>query len=131
MIRAYILDDEPLAVLRLTRLLEATGRVTIAGSATDPEAALAFLNAQAVDVLFLDIQMPGLTGFELLARLTTNPLVVFTTAYDQYALNAFDVNSIDYLLKPVEEERLRRALDKIERLASSPGTGDVRALARA
>jgi two-component system, LytTR family, response regulator len=134
MIRAYVVDDEPLAVQRLTRLLEATGRVAIAGSATDPEAALAFLNAQAVDaldVVFLDIQMPGLTGFELLGRLTTNPLVVFTTAYDRYALNAFDVNSIDYLLKPIEEERLRRALDKIERVVSSSGTGDVRALARA
>jgi two-component system LytT family response regulator len=128
MIRAYIVDDEKLAVQRLTRLLEATGRVAIAGSATDPEAALTVLNAHPVDVLFLDIQMPELTGFELLARLKTNPLVVFTTAYDQYALNAFAVNSIDYLLKPIEEERLRRALDKIERLT---GTGDVRALARA
>jgi two-component system LytT family response regulator len=131
MIRAYIVDDETLAVQRLTRMLEATGRVAIAGAATDPEAALAFLNAHPVDVLFLDIQMPELTGFELLARLTTNPLVVFTTAYDRYALNAFDVNSIDYLLKPIEDERLRRALDKIERLASSSGTGDVRSLARA
>jgi two-component system LytT family response regulator len=138
MLKAYIVDDEPLAVQRLTRLLEATGRVAIAGSTTDPEAALAFLNAQqvdVVDVVFLDIQMPGLTGFELLARLTTNPLVVFTTAYDQYALNAFDVNSIDYLLKPIEPERLDRTIDKIEKM----GTGkihpspfsDVRGLARA
>jgi len=143
MLKAYIVDDEPLAVQRLTRLLEATGRVAIAGSTTDPEAALAFLNAQqvdVVDVVFLDIQMPGLTGFELLARLTTNPLVVFTTAYDQYALNAFDVNSIDYLLKPIEPERLERAIDKIEQLGTGLGTGgrrdpspipDVHALARA
>jgi two-component system LytT family response regulator len=129
MIRAYIVDDEPLAVKRLVRMLEATGRVEIAGSTTDPEAALAFLNTHAVDALFLDIQMPALTGFELLEQLETQPLVVFTTAYDRYALNAFDVNSIDYLLKPVEPERLDRALDKLQRLATGPAT-DVRALAR-
>lgn len=152
MLSAYIVDDERLAVQRLTRMLESTKRVEIAGSETDPEAALTFLNANRVDVLdvlFLDIQMPGLTGFELLERLTSDPLVVFTTAYDRYALNAFEVNSIDYLLKPIEQDRLNRALDKIDRLgtglgASSGGTGlggnvnrdpspipDVRALARA
>ena len=134
MLRAYVLDDERLAVKRLTRLLGATGRVEIAGSSTDPEAALAFLQANAVDVVFLDIQMPGLTGFELLERLDTHPLVIFTTAYDQYALNAFTVNSIDYLLKPIEAERLDRALDKLERLTTAhPGhrpAPDLRALAR-
>ena len=133
MIRAYVVDDEPLAVKRLVRMLEATGRVTIAGQTTDPEEALAFLNAQPVDALFLDIQMPGLTGFELLERLETQPLVIFTTAYDRYALNAFDVNSIDYLLKPVEPERLDRALDKLQRIGQ-PGhhsqSPDIKALAR-
>ena len=129
MIRAYVVDDEPLAVKRLTRMLEVTGRVELAGSAIDPEEALAFLNGHAVDVLFLDVQMPGLTGFELLERLDRQPFVIFTTAYDRYALNAFDVNSIDYLLKPVETERLERALDRIERLAAQPAP-DVRALAR-
>jgi two-component system, LytTR family, response regulator len=129
MLRAYIVDDERLAVQRLTRLLKASGRVQIVGSETDPEAALAFLQGHPVDVLFLDIQMPGLTGFELLERLETPPLVIFTTAYDQYALNAFDVNSIDYLLKPIEPERLERALDKLERLRGQPRP-DVRALAR-
>lgn len=114
-IRAYVVDDEPLAVKRLTRMLEATGRVELAGTATDPEAALTFLNARSVDVLFLDIQMPGLTGFELLERLDAQPLVIFTTAYDRYALEAFDVNSIDYLLKPIEPERLDRALEKAAR----------------
>ncbi len=129
MLRAYIVDDERLAVQRLTRLLKTSGRVQIVGSETDPEAALAFLQGHPVDVLFLDIQMPGLTGFELLERLETPPLVIFTTAYDQYALNAFDVNSIDYLLKPIEPERLERALDKLERLRGQPRP-DVRALAR-
>jgi len=128
--RAYIVDDERLAVERLTRLLTATGRVAIAGSATDPEAALASLRELPVDVLFLDIQMPGLTGFELLARLERQVTVVFTTAFDRYALDAFAVNSIDYLLKPIDAERLDRALDKIERFAGQ-AQPDVRALARA
>jgi two-component system LytT family response regulator len=121
MLRIYIVDDEPLAVKRLARMIEATGRVEIVGSTNDPEAALEFLRTHSVDALFLDIQMPGLTGFELLAQLDAQPLVIFTTAYDRYALEAFDVNSIDYLLKPIEPERLDRALDKLERL-QRPGT---------
>ena len=129
MIRAYVLDDERLAVERLKRLLLATGRVEIAGAETDPEAALAFLQTHSVDALFLDIQMPGLTGFELLERLEAPPFVIFTTAFDRYALHAFGVNSIDYLLKPIEPERLDRALDKLERVAGQPKP-DMRALAR-
>ena len=129
MMRAYVVDDERLAVQRLTRLLEATGRVQVVGSALDPEAAVEFLRGHDVDVVFLDIQMPGLTGFELLERLDRNPLVIFTTAYDEYALDAFAVNSIDYLLKPIEPARLDRALDKLERLAADPRP-DVKALAR-
>ena len=129
MLRAYIVDDERLAVERLTRLLEATGRVRVAGSTTDPETAVAELRERDVDVLFLDIQMPGLTGFDLLQRLDQDVPVVFTTAYDQYALDAFAVNSVDYLLKPIEAERLERALDKLARLAGQPRS-DVRALAR-
>lgn len=139
MIRAFVVDDERLAVQRLTRMLEATGRVDVVGSATDPEAALERLQSELVDVLFLDIQMPGLTGFQLLARLDRDVPVVFTTAYDQYALHAFDVNSIDYLLKPIEADRLQRALDRIERRSATgarssqgdlPPIPDVRALAR-
>ena len=125
LLRAYVLDDERLAVQRLSRLLTDTGRVEIAGSATDPEEALAFLRRNPVHVLFLDIQMPGMNGFELLARLDREIPVVFTTAYDKYALNAFEVNSIDYLLKPVERDRLDRALDRL-----SKTRGDVRSLAR-
>jgi two-component system LytT family response regulator len=125
----YIVDDERLAVERLTRLLAATGRVTITGATTDPEAALDYLRGHAVDALFLDIQMPGLHGFELLQRLDTDVAVVFTTAYDRYAIEAFGVNSVDYLLKPIEAERLDRALDKLERFAGQPKP-DVRALAR-
>ena len=127
--RVYLVDDEWLALERLKRLLDATGRVTIVGTATDPVAALDVLRGIPVDVLFLDIQMPGLSGFELLERLDRDIAVVFTTAFDRFAIDAFGVNSVDYLLKPIEPDRLDRALDKIERFAGQPRP-DVRALAR-
>jgi two-component system, LytTR family, response regulator len=111
--RAFLVDDEMLALKRLRRLLQATGRIEIVGSATDPSTALKFLLNEPVDLLFLDIQMPGMNGFELLAKLATQPTVIFTTAYDKYALRAFEVNSIDYLLKPVDPEQLERALKKL------------------
>lgn len=131
MIRACIVDDERLAVQRLTRLLNDTGRVEVVRSTTDPEAAIAFLRDTSVDVVFLDVQMPALNGFELLERLDRDVLVVFTTAYDRYALDAFAVNSIDYLLKPIEADRLARALDKVERFVGArEPKPDVRALAR-
>jgi two-component system LytT family response regulator len=131
-IRAFIIDDERLAVQRLTRLLAETGRVTIVGSAIDPEHGLTRLQEASLDVLFLDIQMPGMTGFELIERLNRDIPVVFTTAYDRYALEAFAVNSIDYLMKPVETGRLAKTLDKLERFTATAGTTrpDVRTLAR-
>ena len=116
MIRAYVLDDEALAVERLSRMLQATGRVEIVGAASDPIAAIDELHRVRPDVLFLDVQMPGLSGFEFLAELPEQPLVIFTTAYDRYALEAFSVNSIDYLLKPIEPTHLERALAKAERM---------------
>ena len=119
-LRAWVLDDEALAVKRLCRMLAETGRVTLAGSGTDAADALEVLRASPPDILFLDIEMPGMNGFELLAQLDSQPLVVFTTAYDRYALRAFEVNSIDYLLKPIEMSHLERALDKIERLRGAP-----------
>jgi two-component system LytT family response regulator len=114
-LRVYLVDDEPLAVERLERLIGELPEVAIVGSTTDPEAALQFLTRETVDALFLDIQMPGMNGFELLSRLADQPPVIFTTAYDEYALKAFEVNSIDYLLKPVDPEQLQRALRKLER----------------
>jgi two-component system LytT family response regulator len=122
-LRAYLVDDEQPALNRLSRLLEATGRVEIIGSAVNPRVALEFLGAQQPDVLFLDIQMPEMNGFELLSQLNRQPLVIFTTAYDQYALKAFEVNSIDYLLKPIDPVQLERALVKLERLTSEPRPG--------
>jgi len=115
-LRAYLVDDEPLAIERLRRLLASFPGVQIVGAAIDPAAALHFLESETVDVLLLDIQMPGMNGFELLSRLSEQPCVIFTTAYDEYALRAFQVNSIDYLLKPVDAEQLERALKKLNRL---------------
>jgi len=120
MIRAFVVDDEPLAVKRLARMLTETHRVEVTGTSTDPVDALAALSQHPPEVLFLDIQMPGMSGFEMLSMLDPQPLVVFTTAFDKYALQAFEVNSIDYLLKPVEERHLARALDKLERLRTTP-----------
>jgi two-component system LytT family response regulator len=131
-LRAYLVDDEPLALDRLRRLLEKTGRVEVMGFTTRPEEAVAALSGNPPDVCFLDIQMPRLTGFDVLARLPSQPIVVFTTAYDQYALQAFSENAVDYLLKPVEPETLDRALNKVERLrgAGQAVQPDLQALLR-
>ncbi|MBM3813493.1 MAG: response regulator transcription factor [Acidimicrobiia bacterium] len=126
----FLVDDEPLALKRLTRLLQATGRVQVSGSESDPERAVERIRSQPPDALFLDIEMPGMTGFDLLSRLPSDPLVVFTTAYDRYALRAFEVNSVDYLLKPVEPDQLDRALTKLERmLGGSEPRVDIKTLA--
>ena len=122
-LRAYLVDDEPLAIERLSRLLAVFDNLQIVASATDPVQALEYLNSasnQPIDVLFLDIQMPGMNGFDLLARLKIQPFVIFTTAYDEYALRAFEVNSIDYLVKPIETAQLERALKKLGRLRPVP-----------
>jgi two-component system LytT family response regulator len=114
--RAFLVDDEAPALKRLARMLSATGRVEIAGSSTDPTDAIPAIIQSKPDVLFLDIEMPGMNGFEMLSQLDPQPLIVFTTAYDRYALEAFGVNSVDYLLKHIEAAHLKRALDKLERM---------------
>ena len=130
-VKAFLVDDEPLALRRLRRLLEDTGRVAIAGEASDPAQAVAEIDRVQPDVLFLDIEMPALSGFDLLERLAPpQPLVVFVTAYDRYALDAFKVHSVDYLLKPVEQAELDRALHKLSRVLGGGGTrSDLAALA--
>src|SRR6202162_3694368 len=114
--KAFLVDDEALALKRLQRMLAATGRVEIAGTSTDSVEAVEAIVKSKPDVLFLDIEMPGMTGFQMLSKLDPQPLIVFTTAYDQYALEAFGVNSVDYLLKPIEAPQLARALDKLDRM---------------
>lgn len=97
-------------------MLAATGRVEIIGKSADPTEALPAIHKAKPDLLFLDIEMPEMNGFQMLAKLDPQPLVVFTTAYGRYALEAFGVNSVDYLLKPVETEHLNRALNKLDRM---------------
>jgi two-component system LytT family response regulator len=111
--KALIIDDERIARQELRRLLAAHPEVEIAGEAANGEEALSLTERLAPDVLFLDIQMPGMTGFDVLDRLRDVPDVIFTTAYDQHALRAFDANALDYLLKPIEPSRLAVALQKL------------------
>ncbi len=118
-LNAYLVDDEPLAIERLSRLLAKFDSLKIVGASNDPAEALDFLSGEAgssIDVLFLDIQMPGMNGFELLSRLQEQPFIIFTTAFDEYALRAFQVNSIDYLLKPIDTDQLERAVGKLDRV---------------
>jgi len=127
--KAYLVDDERLALTRLRRLLEDDGRLRVVGATTSPTQALTELRRSPPDVLFLDIEMPGMSGFELLEQLSPQPLTVFTTAYDQYALDAFRVNSIDYLLKPADQSQLARAIAKLHRiLGGAESRGNVEAL---
>ena len=114
---ALIIDDEAPARLRLRRLLsEHAATIKIIDEAADGNEASQKIEALKPDIIFLDIQMPGLNGFEVLQQVNHIPIVIFTTAYDQYALKAFETNSVDYLLKPIEPERLQQAICKLERL---------------
>jgi two-component system, LytTR family, response regulator len=117
-LKVFLIDDEPLALKRLSRLLEETGKVEVVGQTSEPLEALKTIPNTDADAIFLDIQMPELTGFELLRKLENYPPVIFTTAYDRFALEAFEVYAIDYLLKPVERVRLAQALKKLEKLSA-------------
>ncbi len=130
--KVYLVDDEALALRRLVRILEATGRVEVVGQSTDPVAAVAAITAlPELDLVFLDISMPELDGFGVCARLPPNVMIVFTTAHDEHALRAFEVNAIDYLLKPIRDDDLRRALDKLDRLHALPAADASAQLAAA
>jgi two-component system LytT family response regulator len=111
--KAIIVDDEGMARRELRRLLSAHPEVEITGEARDAEEALALIQSEQPDLVFLDVQMPGATGFDLLERLEELPQIVFTTAYDEYALKAFEVSALDYLLKPISPARLAAALQKV------------------
>ena len=114
--KALIVDDERLARKELIRLLEEHPSVEVVGEAANADEAEKVIEELNPDLLFLDIQMPGRTGFELLQSLESAPVVIFTTAYDEFAIKAFEVNALDYLVKPIQPERLseavRKAIDK-------------------
>ncbi len=111
--RALIIDDERLARQELKSLLSQYHEVEVVGECSNAESAIEKLAELKPDLIFLDIQMPGKNGFELLQELSPVPEVVFVTAYDEYALRAFEVNALDYLLKPVQEARLAETIRKI------------------
>lgn len=111
--KALIIDDERLARKELTNLLQEYQEIDIVGEAVNAEDAEEKIKELKPDLLFLDIQMPGKTGFELLQSLESVPEVIFTTAYDEYALKAFDFNALDYLLKPIEPDRLKESISKL------------------
>jgi two-component system, LytTR family, response regulator len=113
MIRAVIIDDERLARNELKKLLQEFPEIEIIAEAANANEGIEKIDSLNPDLIFLDIQMPGKTGFDMLAELDKAPDVIFTTAYDDYALKAFEVNALDYLLKPVEPRRLADALHKL------------------
>jgi two-component system LytT family response regulator len=112
--KALLVDDERLARAELRRLLAAHPDIEIIGEAANGPQAREKISSLHPDLVFLDIQMPGQTGFEVLTGLAAPPHVIFTTAYDQYALRAFDFGALDYLLKPIEPARLAKALARLD-----------------
>jgi two-component system LytT family response regulator len=118
--KAVIVDDEALARRELRRLLAEFSWVEIPGEASNIDEAAQMIEALSPDLIFLDIQMPGGSGFDLLARLDRVPKVIFTTAYDEHAVRAFEVNALDYLLKPIEPERLAAALQRVNSAIALP-----------
>lgn len=111
--KALVIDDERLARKELLSLLEQYSEIEILGEAVNADDALEKINKLNPDMIFLDIQMPGKSGFELLEQLDKVPEVIFTTAYDEFAIKAFDFNALDYLLKPIQEERLKDTINKL------------------
>ena len=113
-IKAIIIDDERLARTELKKLLQDFSDIEVVDEAANVDEGVEKIETQNPDLIFLDIQMPGKTGFDLLSELDKAPHVIFTTAYDEYALKAFEVNALDYLLKPVEPKRLSDAIQKLQ-----------------
>ena len=114
--KAILIDDERLARNELRKLLQEYPEIEIVDEAANVDEAVKKIKEHTPDLIFLDIQMPGKTGFDLLNELEHTPDIIFTTAYDEYALRAFDVNALDYLLKPIEPKRLAEAIHKMEDL---------------
>mgnify|MGYP005990881609 CR=1 FL=1 len=115
-----IIDDEQLARERLKKMLASFKQTfTVIGEAKNGNEAEKLIHKLEPDIIFLDIEMPGQTGFELLSSLKALPIVIFCTAYEDYSLQAFDSNSIDYLVKPIRKERLQKTTDKINSLKNN------------
>jgi two-component system LytT family response regulator len=118
--KTLIIDDEPLARKRLVRLLKRYEEIDIIGEAVNGQDGLEKIEELKPELIFLDIEMPLFNGFEMLSQVKHQPKVVFTTAYDQYAIKAFEEDSIDYLLKPIETNRIEKTIDKLQRTQHLP-----------
>jgi two-component system, LytTR family, response regulator len=114
MYKALIIDDERLARNELKKLLAEFAEIEIIGEAANANEGISKIEELNPDLIFLDIQMPGKTGFDMLQEIDKAPHVIFTTAYDEFALKAFEVNALDYLMKPIEPNRLKDALIKLQ-----------------
>ena len=119
--KAIIIDDERLARTELRKLLQDFPEVEIIDEAANADEGITKIESQHPDLIFLDIQMPGKTGFDMLSQLEKTPQVIFTTAYDDFALKAFEVNALDYLLKPIEPKRLADAIQKLQLTENKEG----------
>ena len=126
-IKTLIVDDEPLARERIRTLLAKEPDIEVVGECADGDEALAAMKKRAVDLLFLDVQMPEMDGFEMLSRLGKDalPAVIFVTAYDQHALRAFEVHALDYLLKPFKQSRFKEAVQRVREMIGRRQTDDV------
>lgn len=111
--RAIIVDDERLARAELRKLLSDFPEIEVLDEAANVDEALEKIDQLQPDIIFLDINMPGKTGFDLLQELDKSPMVIFTTAYDEYAVKAFEVNALDYVVKPIEPKRLADAINRV------------------
>ena len=132
MLRALIVDDEKLARDRLQGFLRALDGVQVVGEASDGVQAAHLIDEKKPDLVFLDVQMPGMDGFGVLKAIKHRPQVVFATAYDEYAIKAFEVQAADYLLKPISRPRLAEAVRRVrERVDNQAPTPDLNGLLRA
>lgn len=128
MFNTILIDDEPLAISRLKRLLSHYSSViNIIDEAHNGQEGLEKIETLKPDLIFLDIEMPLMTGFEMLGSLSYMPKVIFSTAYDQYAIRAFEENSVDYLLKPIETERLEKTIEKLKKLSEKKDDNSLNA----
>jgi two-component system LytT family response regulator len=123
-VAAFVVDDEPVARAGLRAMLRAFDWVDVVGEAADGVSAVAGIDALRPDLVFLDVQMPGLLGTEVLRRLARPPVVIFTTAYSEHAVSAFELGAVDYLLKPFGPSRLAAAMERVRAAIGEPAPAD-------
>jgi two-component system LytT family response regulator len=126
-LKCIIVEDEPLARNLLVEYVKKISYLELTGASSNPLQALEILRGNEIDLMFLDIQMPEITGITLLRSLQKKPLVILTTAYSEYALESYELDVVDYLLKPITFERFLRAVDKANQRISAPISGDAAA----